>query len=49
MQLWVSAFNSCKPQGMKMPMWMMLKNVPKEYPSNSYDMPKTIRVVLGQH
>ena len=43
------AFNPGKLQGVRMPVWITLKNVPEEFLSSAQDMVTNIRVMLGWH
>ena len=38
MQPWMPVFVASKPQGTRMPVWLMLKNVPEEFLSSAQEM-----------
>ena len=49
MQPWMPAFDASKPQGTRMPVWVTLKNVPKEFLSSAQEMASNLGTVLGRH
>ena len=49
MQLWMLAFVASKPQGMRMLVWLTLKNVPEEFLSSTQEMAGSLGTVLGHH
>ena len=49
MQPWMPAFDTSKPQGTRMPVWLTLKNVPEEFLSSAQEMAGNLGTVLGRH
>jgi hypothetical protein len=48
-QPWMPEFNSRKPVGLKMPIWVMLKTVPDLFRSSAIDLAKSLGPVVGKH
>lgn len=49
MQPWVANFDSSRPIGLKLPVWITLKNVRDELLSSAQELAGGIGVVLGRH
>jgi hypothetical protein len=49
MQPWIPDFNPTKPEGMKMPVWITLKNVRDEMRSSAPELAASLGTILGKH
>lgn len=49
LQPWIPSFNSSKPTGTKMPIWITLKAVPDEFISNALEIAQSLGTVLGKN
>jgi hypothetical protein len=49
LQPWCVGFNPKKPEKMKMPLWVTLKDVPGEYRSNAMELAESLGPVLGKN
>lgn len=49
MQPWIPGFNTSRPTGTKMPIWITLKEVPDEYLSSALELAQSLGAVLGRH
>ena len=49
MQPWMLAFDASKPQGIRMPVWLTLKNVLEKFLSSAQEMAGSLGTVVGRH
>jgi hypothetical protein len=49
LQPWSPGFKPSKPAGMRMPVWITLKEVPDEYRSNTMEIVAALGAVIGKH